>query len=77
MVIELINGYTRFTSWLFCVNCTAIVSEINKGQNEKNIRCTYLILQGKEILKSHYGKMNYLFNLCDTHYTYNILSSYF
>ena len=55
----------------------AIVSEMNKGQNEKNIRCTYLILQGKEILKSHYGKMNYLFNLCDTHYTYNILSSYF
>ena len=48
-----------------------------EGQNEKNIRCTYLILQGKEILKSHYGKMNYLFNLCDTHYTYNILSSYF
>ena len=54
-----------------------VTEEMNKGQNEKNIRCTYLILQGKEILKSHYGKMNYLFNLCDTHYTYNILSSYF
>ena len=45
---------------------------MDKGQNEKNIRCTYLILQGKEILKSHYGKMNYLFNLCDTHYTLNM-----
>ena len=40
-----------------------------KGEMSTYISC---YTKRKEISKSHYGKMNYLFNLCDTHYTLNM-----